>query len=107
MTVLVLNSKLKNELTIKIKKHTTLNKHYLLTKHIAHNLHCRIVELNKMCKFIYCHNYYCHIAIREKIHVIIKTNINLCVTLYDLSCKSNKNSTDCQVNNVIQQLVRC
>ena len=43
-----------------------------------------MMELNKMYKFTYHYNCCCHIVIKEKIHVNIKTNNKICVTLYDL-----------------------
>ena len=43
-----------------------------------------MMELNKVYKFTYHYNCCCHIVIKEKIHVNIKTNNKICVTLYDL-----------------------
>src|SRR6185437_3789268 len=58
---------------------------------------CRMMELNKVYKFTYHYNCCCHIVIKEKIHVNIKTNNKICVTLYDLVSQQKfwEMSSDC------------
>src|SRR6185312_17189747 len=56
-----------------------------------------MMELNKVYKFTYHYNCCCHIVIKEKIHVNIKTNNKICVTLYDLVSQQKfcEMSSDC------------
>src|SRR6185312_15600583 len=59
-----------------------------------------MMELNKVYKFTYHYNCCCHIVIKEKIHVNIKTNNKICVTLYDL-VSQQKYFGKCPVTDIL------